>query len=66
MLELKVAYEGRRTLEQALAAGEAQLRTKQYETEVEACGADPVQRWAVAFDGKEVKVKLCEARSVAR
>lgn len=45
-----------RTLEQALAEGVKQLERREYVAELEAAGAAPIQGWAVAFDGKRVRV----------
>ena len=59
VLELKVANR-RRTLEQALALGVDQLQTQAYDAELEAMNAAPIQRWAVAFDGKTVCVERVE------
>jgi len=57
VLELKVARPGKKTLEQALAEGVAQLETAGYDAELRAAGATPVHRLAVAFDGKLVRVR---------
>jgi hypothetical protein len=56
VLELKVAKAGRKTLEQALAEGLAQIRQRDYGSELRAAGASPVHGFAVAFDGKQVRV----------
>jgi hypothetical protein len=56
VLELKVAKAGRKTLEQALAEGIAQIRERDYGSELRAAGASPVHGYAVAFDGKHVRV----------
>ena len=56
VLELKVAKKQRRTLEQALSEGKAQLEQRKYVTELLASGASPVHKWVVGFDGKIVKV----------
>jgi len=56
VLELKVAKPGKKTLEQALEDGLAQLRANDYGAELRAGGAAPVHAFAVAFDGKEVRV----------
>lgn len=58
VLELKVAKPGKKTLEQALEEGLTQLRAKDYGAELRAGGALPVHGFAVAFDGKEVRVLL--------
>lgn len=57
VLELKVAIKGKKTLKKALAEGEAQQQGRLYATALESCGAHPIHRWVVAFDGKVVKVK---------
>ena len=56
VLELKVAKPGKKTLELALDEGLAQLRANDYGAELRAGGAAPVHAFAVAFDGKEVRV----------
>jgi hypothetical protein len=58
VLELKVARPGKKTLDQALDEGLAQLAAMDYAAEPRAAGADPVHAFAVAFDGKEVRVRL--------
>ena len=65
ILELKVARSRRKTLAQALAEGVAQLRDNDYGAELRAAGAPEVHAFAVAFDGKKVRVKLVEARKKA-
>jgi hypothetical protein len=57
VLELKVAKAGKKTLDQALEEGLAQLQAKDYAAELRAAGAAPVHAFAVAFDGKEVRVR---------
>ena len=57
VLELKVAKAGKKTLEQALDEGVAQLRERDYGAELRAAGAGSVFGLAVAFDGKVVKVR---------
>lgn len=57
ILELKVARPGKKTLEQALAEAEAQVRANGYTKELEAQGASPVHAFVVAFDGKNVAVR---------
>jgi hypothetical protein len=57
VLELKVARPGRKTLDQALAEGLAQMQAQGYAAELEAAGASPIHAFAVAFDGKEVRVR---------
>jgi len=56
VLEIKVGRPGRKTLEQALAEGLNQLQNKDYGAELRAAGAEPIQAYAVAFLGKEVRV----------
>jgi Predicted AAA-ATPase/PD-(D/E)XK nuclease superfamily len=56
VLELKVAKAGKKTLEEALAEGAAQIRDLDYAGELRAAGASPVHAFAVAFDGKQVRV----------
>lgn len=57
VLELKVAKAGRKTLEQALAEEMAQIEARDYAAELRAVGAAPVHAFAVAFDGKVVRVQ---------
>lgn len=57
LLELKVARAGEKTLDAALAEGLAQLASRGYEAELRAAGADPIHAFAVAFDGKDVRVR---------
>jgi hypothetical protein len=56
VLELKVARAGKKTLDEALAEGAAQIRARDYAGELRAAGASPVHAFAVAFDGKDVRV----------
>jgi hypothetical protein len=56
VLELKVAKPGKKTLDEALAEGAAQIRDRDYASELRAAGASPVHAFAVAFDGKDVRV----------
>jgi hypothetical protein len=58
VLELKVAKAGKRTLEQALAEGLAQIQAQDYASELRAAGASPVHGFSVAFDGKHVRVAV--------
>ena len=60
VLELKVARQGKKTLEEALAEGLAQLQTRNYQAELLVAGATPVHALAVAFDGKEVRVRALQ------
>jgi predicted AAA-ATPase/PD-(D/E)XK nuclease superfamily protein len=57
VLELKVVRKGRKTPEQALAEGLAQLLANDHTAELRAAGASPIHAFAVAFDGKEVWVR---------
>jgi hypothetical protein len=57
LLELKVARPGRKTLDQALAEGLAQMQSQGYAAELAEAGAVPIHALAVAFDGKEVRVR---------
>jgi hypothetical protein len=57
VLELKVARPGKKTLDQALDEGAAQIRDRGYASELLAAGASPVYAFAVAFDGKVVRVQ---------
>lgn len=56
VLELKVAKPPRKTLDQALEEGLEQIRANDYLAELRAAGASPVHAFAVAFDGKTVRV----------
>ena len=56
VLELKVAKPGRKTIPQALSEGLAQIEENDYGAELRAAGAAPVFAFAVAFDGKKVRV----------
>jgi hypothetical protein len=57
VLELKVARAGESALEAALEEGLAQVAENDYAAELRAAGADPVHVFAVAFDGKQVRVR---------
>jgi hypothetical protein len=57
VMELKVARPGKKTPEQALAEGIAQIEANDYEAEPRAAGASPVHALVVAFDGKQVWVR---------
>ncbi len=56
VLELKVARPSRKTLEQALSEGLDQLESMDYGAELRSAGATPIAAFAVAFDGKRVRV----------
>jgi len=60
VLELKVARRSRKTLDQALEEGLAQIRSRDYAAELRADGATPVHAMAVAFDGKAVRVRSAD------
>jgi hypothetical protein len=62
LLELKVARPGEKTLEAALAEGLLQIEARGYDAELRAAGAAPVHAFAVAFDGKDVRVLAAAAR----
>jgi hypothetical protein len=57
VLELKVARPGKKTPEQALADGLAQIHANDYAAELRSAGAAPVHAFEVAFDGKRVSVR---------
>lgn len=57
VVELKVVKEGKRAPEKVLRGALAQIHERGYVKELEAVGAKPVQRMAVAFDGKRVWVR---------
>lgn len=54
VLELKVVRKG--TLEQALEKAAKQIRERDYPAEARAAGAEPLYSFAVAFDGKDLRV----------
>jgi hypothetical protein len=58
VIELKVARPSRKTLDKALEEGLRQAGEKGYIAELTAGGAAPVYVFVVAFDGKEVRVRL--------
>jgi hypothetical protein len=66
VLELKVARPRKKTLAQALSEGLAQLRVNDYAAELRAAGAPVVHAFAVAFDGKRVRVKAGGERKKPR
>ncbi len=66
VLELKVARARRKTLAQALSEGLAQLRENDYGAELRAAGAPEVHAFAVAFDGKKVRVQAGKKPKVPR
>lgn len=63
LLELKVARPGRKSLQQALGEGLAQIRQQGYATELEAAGSAPIHAFAVAFDGKQIRVATPEGQA---
>ncbi len=56
VLELKVARRGK-SLDKALEEGLAQIAEKEYVAELASAGASQVHAFAIAFDGKEVRVQ---------
>jgi hypothetical protein len=56
VMELKVAKPSKKTLDQALEEGLEQIQRNDYAAELRAAGASPVHAFAVAFDGKLVRV----------
>jgi hypothetical protein len=64
VLELKVAKIDRKTLDEALAEGLAQLASMDYGAELRAAGATPIHAFAVAFDGKEVRVRSLQPPAI--
>ncbi len=66
VLELKVAKSRKKTLAQALAEGLTQLQANDYGAELRAAGAPTVHAFAVAFDGKSVRVKVGGERKKPR
>ncbi|MEZ4301025.1 MAG: AAA family ATPase, partial [Polyangiaceae bacterium] len=68
VLELKVARRGKKTLKQALSDGLSQLAGMDYGAELRSAGATPIHAFAVAFDGKQVRVAAAKpekTRSIA-
>ncbi len=57
VLELKAADPGEHSLDQMLDEGEAQLRGKNYVSELLAAGVSAVVALVLAFDGKTVRVR---------
>lgn len=57
VLELKVARKGKKSPAAALREGLAQIRERGYDAELLAAGASVVHAFAVAFDGKRVRVE---------
>ncbi len=66
VLELKVARTRKKTLAQAVSEGVAQLRENDYSAELRAAGAPVVHAFAVAFDGKKVRVEAVVEGKKAR
>lgn len=59
VIEVKVARTaGSKALELALTEALTQIQEKGYSAELEASGATPIYAYAVAFDGKEVRVRM--------
>ena len=66
VLELKVARAAGNaagSLDDALDQGLAQLADNDYAAELRAAGANPVHAFAVAFDGKQVRVRSADTRA---
>ena len=61
-----MARPGKKTLKQALSEGLSQLEGMDYAAELRASGATPVHAFAVAFDGKEVRVAAVAERKAPR
>ncbi|MBK8256932.1 MAG: AAA family ATPase [Polyangiaceae bacterium] len=59
VMELKVPF-GKETPEMALEKAKKQIRDRKYAIQVAQAGASPVREYAMAFDGKQVWVKLLE------
>ncbi|MBK8258814.1 MAG: AAA family ATPase [Polyangiaceae bacterium] len=59
VMELKVPF-GNETHEKALEKAAKQVRDRKYAVQVAQTGASPVREYAMAFDGKQVWVKLLE------
>ncbi|MBK8256225.1 MAG: AAA family ATPase [Polyangiaceae bacterium] len=59
VMELKVRDDDE-TPEEVLADAAKQIRDRRYAVELEQAGASPVREYAMAFDGKQVWVKLLE------
>ena len=54
LMELEVARPGEKTLDAAVA----QIEARGYDAELQASGAMPIHAFAVAFDGKDVRVRM--------
>lgn len=54
VLELKIVKAAKRAPERTLKAALAQIEQKEYAAELNAAGANPIRKLAVAFDGKKV------------
>ncbi len=57
LLELKVARPGVKSLEQALDEGLAQIARREYDAELRSLGVSDIHAFAIAFDGKHVRVR---------
>lgn len=57
LLEMKMAHEGKKTVDAALREAALQIRDRRYEAELLSGGASVVHAYAVAFDGKRVWIK---------
>ncbi|MBK8251807.1 MAG: AAA family ATPase [Polyangiaceae bacterium] len=58
VMELKVVGKPHKTLKSALQGGLKAFLELDYGAELRAAGADPIHAYAIAFDGKEVRVGL--------
>ncbi|HRI64997.1 MAG TPA: AAA family ATPase [Polyangium sp.] len=56
VLELKIARNGKKTIEKAMAEGLAQLAKNDYAAELRAAGVEKIREMVVAFNGKRVMV----------
>jgi hypothetical protein len=56
----------KKTQAQALSEGLAQIQARNYAAEIIAAGASPVHAFAVAFDGKTVRVQKLRSSSHIR
>ena len=56
VMEIKIAYPGRRTIEEALAEAVKQIEKKDYTAELVRAGAEPIHAYAMAFGDKDARV----------
>lgn len=66
VLELKAARPKDKTLARALTEGLAQLRRGNYAAELHAAGVEQVHAFAIAFDGKQVRVRQAQVGKMVR